>query len=555
MRNSIKIFSLIALSAFSLTSCIEETFPEDNVATAGQVAASSTALEAALRGIPSQMAQGYLVYGDQVHETDMGFPAYMIAQTQMLGDMYPGDADNTGYDWYQSYNVTNRGTGETTYFAYLPWFTFYKFVKTANDVISIVGPVDNPNLTDYAKGASGVAHACRAFNYYMLTVLFEPKENIYTDCSDVLGLTVPLVTDSTTNETAKNNPRLTRDEMKAFILNDLTIAEECLKNYTPENKTLPNLAVAYGISAKVHLWFEEYAEAAQYARLAIEASGATPVTDAQWNDVQAGFNTANQAWMWYITYDVENMSNLCNFTGWMSAEADWGYSSLYMPVIDKSLYDKMGKKDFRRKSYVDPDRENNARQTVRSAEWLAERPDYLALKFRCKGGDYNAYNVGGVVDVPVMRVEEMYLIEAEAVAVSQGLEAGVALLNNFMKSYRDADYNYLATDLRNFQLEVLTQMRLEFWGEGNAFPSAKRLAPDVVQNYEGTNAPADPYKINCKGIKPNWNLVIPINEVQANVALDKKNNPNPTNTVKGPTPIGEFAPGNVGTDEGTEDAE
>jgi hypothetical protein len=84
-------------------------------------------------------------------------------------------------------------------------------------------------------------------------------------------------------------------------------------------------------------------------------------------------------------------------------------------------------------------------------------------------------------------------------------------------------------------------MRIEFWGEGNAFPSAKRLKPGTIQNYTGTNAPADILKINCEGIKPIWNLVIPISEVQANAALEGYNNPDPTAKVKGPTPIGTFA--------------
>ena len=119
MRNSFKIFSLIALSAFSLTSCIEETFPESDYATSGQIAASSTALEAALRGIPAQMAQGYLVYGEQNDEIDMAYPAYMIAQTEMLGDMYPGSEENVGYDWYSRFNTTYRNVGETTTISYL----------------------------------------------------------------------------------------------------------------------------------------------------------------------------------------------------------------------------------------------------------------------------------------------------------------------------------------------------------------------------------------------------------------------------------------------------
>jgi hypothetical protein len=140
-----------------------------------------------------------------------------------------------------------------------------------------------------------------------------------------------------------------------------------------------------------------------------------------------------------------------------------------------------------------------------------------------------------------MRVEEMYFIEAEASGLAQGVGAGVAKLNSFMQSYRQPDYNFTTGDQRALQLEILAQMRIEFWGEGNAFPSAKRIKPDIIQNYEGTNAPGDIFKINMKGIKPNWNLVIPIDEMEANVALEGLNNPDPTATVTGPTPVGTFA--------------
>ena len=113
-----------------------------------------------------------------------------------------------------------------------------------------------------------------------------------------------------------------------------------------------------------------------------------------------------------------------------------------------------------------------------------------------------------------------------------------------MKSYRDAEYVCEDTELRDFQLEVLAQMRIEFWGEGCAFQQAKRIQPGVMQNYEGTNAPNDKSKINCLGMKPTWNIVIPQSEVQVNVALQGKNNPNPTKTVLCPSEVGVYAPGN-----------
>jgi hypothetical protein len=301
----------------------------------------------------------------------------------------------------------------------------------------------------------------------------------------------------------------------------------------------------YGLKAKTYLWFEDYANAAKYARLAIDKSGASPVTEAQWDDPKTGFCKANQAWMWYASYDPENMGNLCNFTGWMSGEADWGYSSLTYPSIDKSLYDKIQKSDFRHRTFVNPDKfDYYDYKTCRDSAFILDRPAYLSLKFRCVDGDWKSFNIGGACDVPIMRVEEMYLIEAEAVAASKSVAEGVKLLNDFITTYRDPNYTFKTSDLRTLQLEVLTQMRIEFWGEGNAFPTAKRLKPDVIQNYEGTNAPANIYKINCKGIKPNWNLVIPIDETEVNDTLKVTNNPDPTKAVVGPVEIGTFAPGN-----------
>lgn len=533
------ILPLFALAAtFSLTGCIEETVPETSYATSEQVGESASALEASVSGIPAQMAQGYLVYGEQTHETDMGYPQLMIAQTEMLGDIYPLGS-NSGYDWYRTYNTFSASMADNSYFSYLPWFTLYTFVKGANDIISTV---DLETANDVQKSFAGSAYAARAFDYYMLMVLFEPVENKYTDCSKVLGLTVPIVTEETTGDIAKNNPRVKHDEMIAFILSDLDKAEECLKAKDAKNKMIPGLATTYGIRAKVHLWNGDYAEAAKYARMAIDASSAVPMNETELNDPTTGFAKACSSWMWYLHYSAENMGNLCNFVGWMSGEADWGYASLTRPSIDKSLYDKISATDYRKHQFLDPAKyAYYDYQTCRDRAYIEDAPAHLALKFRCLNGNYETYSIGGASDVPVMRVEEMYLIEAEAIGASQNVAAGIAKLNQFMQTYRDPAYNYTGTDLREFQLEVLTQMRIEFWGEGNAFPSAKRLKPGVMQNYEGTNAPADIFKINCEGIKPNWTLVIPVFEVNANQALDGYNNPNPTGSITYPSPVGEYS--------------
>lgn len=536
------IFHLLATAAVSatvLTGCIEETFPEGGTATSEQIGASASALEASVNGIPSQMVQGYLVYGTQTNETDLAYPGLMLVQSNLLGDIVPVEY---GYNWWWSYNG-DYNMGANTYYSYLPWFTCYQFIKSANDVIASVD-INDESLSDEMKGYAGIAYACRAFDYYMLMVLYQPMENIYTDCSKVLGLTVPIVTETTTNDIAKNNPRATQEELTAFMLSDLDKAEACFANFTPASKTFPSLAVVYGLKARIYMWNEDYANAADYARRAIEACGGVPMTANEWNNATTGFNTATSGWMWYLHPSPSNMGNLANFTGHIASESAWGYADLYEPMIDRSLYDKIAYTDFRKQAWLDPDRSSFDYQSPRGADWLAEKPDYLSLKFRCASGNTTDFMTGGSVDIPVMRIEEMYLIEAEAIGASQGVAAGVARLNSFMQSYRQPDYNFQTSDLRTFQLEVLTQMRVEFWGEGIAFPAAKRLKVDVIQNYEGTNEPIDQLKINCRGGKPNWTLVIPYTETDANSALQGMNNPDPTSAIPvRPTPIGEFAPG------------
>ena len=528
MKTTVKILSAIAFGTFVLSGCIKETQPESDYATSEQVGASATALDAAMSGLPAQLTQSYGILGSsEQQETDIAWPSFMMMYSEMLGDIYPGGS-NVGYDWFRRFN-TNENQGDSYTSIYIPWRALYMFIKSANDII---GAIDEESASETILGYAGMAYVYRAFWYYQAMNLYEPKENPYTDVSAVLGLTVPIVTEKTLETDGKNNPRATHADMISFILSDLDKAEKYLADYTPSSKIYPSLAVAYGVRAKVLMSDGQYAAAAEYARKAIDTFGGTPTTQAQWLDVNNGFVKATDAWMWYTTYSAETMGNLANWVGWSSGEADWGYSSLTCPMIDKALYDRIPYTDFRKYTFLDPDRSVFNYQTCRPAGWLNSQVDYLAIKFRCVGGDYETYTVGALADVPMMRVEEMYYIEAEATGLSKSVADGVALLNDFVKTYRQSDYNCTVSTVADFEDEILFQKRVEFWGEGVALFDAKRMGAGCHQSYEGTNAPGDAFKLNCDVIKPNWNFVIPRNEVMNNKALTGLNNPDPTGTVK-----------------------
>lgn len=480
-------------------------------------------LNSALSDLFESMTAGYFVFGSQEDETDMGYPGLMIAATEMLGDLYPL-GDNAGYDWFRNYN-TGENNGADLKRTFVPWATLYGYINSANKIINLILQADD-NADAYT--ILGQAYAYRALCYYQLMTLYEAVENVYTDCSMVSGLTVPIITKESSDN--KNIPRAHHEELMKFILSDLDSAEDYLRNYHRKDKYTPDTSVIYGLKARTYLWDKQYDKAAEYARKAIESSGCTPMTKEQYLDLYAGFNTANQSWMWSFRYDSSMMGNLCNYIGWISGEADWSYSSLTCPGIDKSLYDRISNSDFRKYCFIDKNQFNYYNyQTSRDQQFIMNAPPLLALKFRCQNLNWYDYSYGGAVDVPVMRVEEMYLIEAEALGVSKDLNEGLQKLNNFVQSFRDTEYHYQTNEIKEFQMECMWQKRIETWGEGVAFADAKRLQAGSMQYYQGSNAPSKVFHINAYGIKPWWNLVIPQKAIDENPAI--VNNPDPTGCI------------------------
>ena len=156
---------------------------------------------------------------------------------------------------------------------------------------------------------------------------------------------------------------------------------------------------------------------------------------------------------------------------------------------------------------------------------------YVNLKFRPASGQCVEYTEGNVADHVLMRVEEMYFIEIEAVLRTEGVAAAQKLLNDFMRTYRYQSYDcsYAASDV-SFIQEMLLQKRIEFWGEGIMIYDYKRLNQGITRGYPGTNFPAVA-RFNTDERSPQWNIVITRGEVQANPAIDGLNNPDPTSKL------------------------
>ena len=241
--------------------------------------------------------------------------------------------------------------------------------------------------------------------------------------------------------------------------------------------------------------------------------------------------------MWYVPVDVDHVHNLGNFVSHMSNEETWtsyGWSSAR--GINKTVYDRIPDTDWRKHSWIDPLYNRyyayKVNRAIDGEQNSTEKglPPYANLKFRPAGGDCAGYKEGGAVDVPLMRMEEMYLIRAEALAMAGDLAGGKQALVSLV-STRNPQYSCddIAT-AADFQQEVFFQKRVELWGEGLIFFDCKRLGTGFRLGFSGTNALAK-YRYNVEGISPTWNFVIPRAEIQGNPVLQGYNNPDPSNTL------------------------
>ena len=91
--------------------------------------------------------------------------------------------------------------------------------------------------------------------------------------------------------------------------------------------------------------------------------------------------------------------------------------------------------DWRKTTWIAPEDAHKAPgtkyKTLLTDDAFADMPPYTGIKFRPKNGEMNDYTIGAAVDYPLMRIEEMYLIEAEAIGMSQGLADGISKLEDF----------------------------------------------------------------------------------------------------------------------------
>lgn len=439
-----------------------------------------------------------------------GYPAVMIIRDVMTGDfMHTGE---TGYSYFISW-ARNQYMGAGFAKAQFIWEFFDGYIRNVNDAIQQLSLLYQSD-TSVAQMLAD-AYGYRAMMNLDWARMYEFLQNdgtqsINKDGNDVSGLTIPYRT--TTDQTI-NAPRETKSAMVRYIIEDLTKALGLVGTESHSDKQNFDHYSLNGLLARAYLWDNQYQKAAECARIAVRGGSFTQKEEAL--DAKTGFNNfeKNKSWLLALRQNPNDnavLSGIINWTSWMSNQTTFGYTGpttgLYT-AIDKSMYNRLSNTDWRKQ--------------------LWDASQGVSKKFKPGSGNADNYNIATVVDIPLMRVEEMYLIMLEAQLRAGGNLSEIrSSLESFMKT-RDASYTCKATNNQELIDEILFQKRVELWGEGQSFFDIKRCNLSVTRGYAGSNWEQQSL-FNTNG-RPAWmNIVFVSSAERSNEALKGWNNPDPS---------------------------
>ena len=481
------------------------------------VNAIPTRVEATFNGMFTFMgnpAQNWGTRFSSARADDFGFIMMALSQDFEGADMI--GADN-GYNWF---SAACEYSSRTPSYAnpYIRYVTPYTLIGMVKDILATI-PEDTEDASLINMKAQ--AKALRAYSYLSLAPYFQGSYETSKDkpC-------VPVLSDSVD---VTNNPRATVEQVYNVIVDDLTWAIDHLDE-TRSSKAYVNANVAYGLRARAYLAMGKGAEAAADAEKAMQ--GYEPASIAEVS-VPTFCDMEEHNWIWAIdiTDDQANYFGYGTAPSWLSAFCGDGYGASCgtTAMINKLLWDKIPATDVRKGWWID--------ENLHSPNWAdltwgtakgdeianlvlddgskVELPPYTNIKFGMKSGVGSTLNNN---DWPLMRVEEMILIQAEGYAISGNEAKAKEILTNFVKTYRDPSYTIPSG--RTLRDEIWFQRRVELWGEGFAVSDARRLNKPIVR-FHGPNTTnyADAFQFNIAADDGWLNMRFPQSEMDNNRAI------------------------------------
>lgn len=430
--------------------------------------------------------------GRQSHAGQSGF---LIQYEMMAEDLVN---HTTGNGWFIALHRWTAHRNDNSWESFLSWRFYYQIIGNANMIIKFIDGASGPQADkDHIKGQ---ALAYRAWSYWNLVQTYAKRYDWTNVPNSQMG--VPLVLEPTD----QGLPRESVENVYAQINADLTEAIALLDGKTPPAgsatpKSHISADIAKGIKARVALTMGDWTTAAQLANQVRQ--GKPLMTPAQ---LLGGFSDKNNPeFMWVSHVQEDQTTYFYSFFAYMS----WNFSSTNIrqnpKKISLKLYNMISDTDVRKQQFAATAAEARLRQPATNFAVAAQQ----SFKFSAVGP---ADSRG---DLCHMRVAEMYLIEAEALARQGGQDAQAAQVLHALVTTRDPEYQLSTNTGAALIEEVMTHRRIELWGEGFRWLDLKRL--NLPLDRTGSNHdPSVAIKMEEPAGTNLWQYLIPREEINAN---------------------------------------
>jgi hypothetical protein len=329
------------------------------------------------------------------------------------------------------------------------WTDAYKAILRSNNIID-ASLNDGADINQY----KGEAYAIRALLYFELVKIYAKS---YSD--DPASPGVPIVLHYDPKALPNRN---TVAEVYTQILSDLEQAYSLMSSYNGSG-TFSKYA-ARALEAKVNLYKGDYQKASDEAKEVIASSGFSLIGKSDlagyWAAATPHDAGTKVETLFEVVSDAVNNNSYDELSN-IYVQGGTSYGDL---LTTKSLYDSYPSTDARKALILVGMRPKIG----------GENPAYIVNKYPVVTGDFN--------DKKVIRLSDVYLIEAEAAARLNQTPDALTSLNTLM-AQRDPSTVYASSGAQ-LLTDITNERRKELAFEGDRFYDLNRLKLDINRTAE-----------------------------------------------------------------------
>lgn len=505
---SIKFLSLVLALVVGLSSCSLDTEMTGSALTQDQYDNLPGTAEGSVLGLYS------MLYQSSSNHDYFGQKSIDVATDILSGDMA---MTANAYGWFtdcEQQQCASMTAGRNSYI----WSYYYTIILNANAAIRSFVALENPN--EAQKAALAQCLTMRAYCYFNLAHLYSPgltdteSKDYFLGNTGLDYLCIPVY-----NENSETNPE-TGLVVEQQVVSTRTVYEQVISDlnwavalfdetaFVRSSKLYVDKDIANAYLAYTYLQSQNYDSAYVVAKRVIDAGNfeILPFEDL----TTTGFTDQNDpSWMWALDVTIENTTALASFWGHMDIHT---YSYAFAgatKAMDDILFASIPETDGRF-NWFDPSRKCIA--------------DYKFYD-KARGVKSDEIDRRWMNDIVFMRIEEMYLVAAEA-AVRAGKATEAKDVLKALLAERDQTVMAAVDGMSNDELlaNIYYNWRVELYGEGRALMTFKRFGGNKLRGNnhyykagEQMNAvdPANPILL----------FIIPYSEYTNNLANNElKNN-------------------------------